>query len=664
MKTRYIVLPAVVLALIATAALPMFAQGDPWATVHMQLTFISKPPLVGRVGVPYVYTAQARSKDTTAVIRYSSDRPSPPGFGIDSISGVVKWTPASRGWYQISIVARSNKGEYGVQRFTVTVTAGNGIVQGKVTDTVGVGIPQVVIEVLQAGNVEPSFGGCYSFSTKTDNNGNYRISNIDPGVYKLHAVSPTPLYASQWYDGKASAYEANRITIADSPSVTIANFILRNGPIRLPHIAVAGTVKDTASSPLKGASVFFVRLGFALNTNSTVEDFRSMFDLEGSALDFRLDGYSAHVFRAVTDSLGRYSLKVIPDTYIAFARATGYAVEFYKEQSDFLSATRLLLNKDTSGINFTLSKLPPVPYGTIKGMVLDTVKGIGVRSRIVAKRDRWTVTDHYPVPRSYTVDTDSLGAYTLEKLLPGSYFVLALPMGNYAPAFYSTDTSSTGWRRATRIVINGNTVTGIDIYVRPISVAIRGFAGIAGKIRVTGGIASGAGGAMVYAHRNSEVAGYGIADAAGQYEIAGLAPGTYAVTADLPGYDLPSSKTATISYTAAGAPQFASVDLNLSATTDVSDASVTQPERFVLEQNYPNPFNPTTVIDYRLSVASDVKLAVYDLLGREVAVLVNGVQPPGSHTVRFDASSLSTGVYMYRLSAGTMTATMKMLLLK
>jgi hypothetical protein len=84
-----------------------------------------------------------------------------------------------------------------------------------------------------------------------------------------------------------------------------------------------------------------------------------------------------------------------------------------------------------------------------------------------------------------------------------------------------------------------------------------------------------------------------------------------------------------------------------------------------LEQNYPNPFNPTTNIRYSIRDAGLVTLKVYDLLGREVATLVNQVQQPGNYQVTFDASRLtSSGMYIYRLQSGSFTRTMKMLLVK
>ncbi|RPI05166.1 MAG: T9SS C-terminal target domain-containing protein [Ignavibacteriae bacterium] len=71
---------------------------------------------------------------------------------------------------------------------------------------------------------------------------------------------------------------------------------------------------------------------------------------------------------------------------------------------------------------------------------------------------------------------------------------------------------------------------------------------------------------------------------------------------------------------------------------------------FILEQNYPNPFNPSTVIQYQLSAVSDVRLSVYDMLGREVTTLVNGTKEPGYYNTTFDGSKLSSGIYFARIA--------------
>jgi hypothetical protein len=83
-----------------------------------------------------------------------------------------------------------------------------------------------------------------------------------------------------------------------------------------------------------------------------------------------------------------------------------------------------------------------------------------------------------------------------------------------------------------------------------------------------------------------------------------------------------------------------------------------------LDQNYPNPFNPATVIRYSIPEQSKVTLKVYNLLGQEVATLVNEVQPAGHFVARFEGYSLATGVYFYRLEAGKFSETKKMLLVK
>jgi len=87
---------------------------------------------------------------------------------------------------------------------------------------------------------------------------------------------------------------------------------------------------------------------------------------------------------------------------------------------------------------------------------------------------------------------------------------------------------------------------------------------------------------------------------------------------------------------------------------------------FELFQNYPNPFNPTTVIRYQLPVKSEVKLELFDVLGRKLATLVSATQDAGSYTVSVSASALnlSSGVYLYRLTAGTFMDTKKMLFVK
>ena len=98
--------------------------------------------------------------------------------------------------------------------------------------------------------------------------------------------------------------------------------------------------------------------------------------------------------------------------------------------------------------------------------------------------------------------------------------------------------------------------------------------------------------------------------------------------------------------------------------TDVGAGPKETPTVFGLDQNYPNPFNPSTTIRYGLPHKSQVSLMVYNTLGQQVALLVQGEQEAGYHEVKFDAQNLPSGVYFYRLQAGTFVETRKLLLLR
>ncbi len=142
----------------------------------------------------------------------------------------------------------------------------------------------------------------------------------------------------------------------------------------------------------------------------------------------------------------------------------------------------------------------------------------------------------------------------------------------------------------------------------------------------------------------------------------------YATTVDTAFTDT-SPLASTVSYYAVCAED---VHGNLSAASNQISATVTgidgpdnnTPKEFSLSQNYPNPFNPTTVISYKLSALSNVTLKVYDVLGREVATLVNERQNAGNYSVAFDGSKFASGIYFYRLVAGNVTATKKLVLIK
>jgi hypothetical protein len=88
------------------------------------------------------------------------------------------------------------------------------------------------------------------------------------------------------------------------------------------------------------------------------------------------------------------------------------------------------------------------------------------------------------------------------------------------------------------------------------------------------------------------------------------------------------------------------------------------PSEYSLEQNYPNPFNPVTTISYSIKANGLVSLKIFDILGNEVATLVNQDQIAGSYSLEFDASTYASGIYFYSLTSGEYISTKKMILLK
>jgi hypothetical protein len=104
--------------------------------------------------------------------------------------------------------------------------------------------------------------------------------------------------------------------------------------------------------------------------------------------------------------------------------------------------------------------------------------------------------------------------------------------------------------------------------------------------------------------------------------------------------------------------------LSIVYPTGIGNSNNRIPETYRLEQNYPNPFNPVTNISFAIPKAGNVKLVVYDILGREVATLLNDFKQAGSYTIPFNASEFASGVYVYRMESGGFVDVKKMTLVK
>ncbi|TSA20795.1 T9SS C-terminal target domain-containing protein, partial [bacterium] len=246
---------------------------------------------------------------------------------------------------------------------------------------------------------------------------------------------------------------------------------------------------------------------------------------------------------------------------------------------------------------------------------------------------------------------------------------------------YSVSGPTKEWRKASKVNVNGTTVTGIKIYVVPMLRTSTGYSAIRGSVQSATrpsnslgklGATVGIEGSLVYAVESTsgQVAGYGVTNTDGSFTVAELAPGTYIVTVDKLDYSS-SSITASPTYDATtGAAVSPTVSLNIDAVlvTEAAQEPLV-PANYLLEQNYPNPFNPSTQILFGLPQLEKVSLTIYNVLGQKLATLVDGILTEGTHVVTWNGRDsrglqLPSGVYFYLLKTSNFTATKRMILMK
>jgi len=121
---------------------------------------------------------------------------------------------------------------------------------------------------------------------------------------------------------------------------------------------------------------------------------------------------------------------------------------------------------------------------------------------------------------------------------------------------------------------------------------------------------------------------------------------------------LPESDAASLQYSADGV-----IDL-IQTLNKPEIVNIEPPKEFKLQQNYPNPFNPVTTIEYTIPANSNVTLKIYDILGKEITTIVDKYQTQGSYIVNWNASNYSSGIYVYKLTAGSFIESKKMILSK
>jgi hypothetical protein len=494
----------------------------------------------------------------------------------------------------------------------------------------------------------------------TDANGFYRAV-LDTGTYLVHTVAaklvnaPGPmLYKPEWYENAADPRSATPVLVSDASEFT-ANFDLVPMIFPPPPLAtISGKVTDDGdpATPLQDATVVIVR---------TMQDWTLMSSMGNDFLEFCCQDMNVEglgylrgvIWKGTTDANGEYSASVPNNySYLAMATKRGYIPEFYDNKTNPSEADIIKANGGATGIDFSLTPRPTVE-NSISGLVKDA-EGKGVPSRIILLPARPVLQPFRP----RFEHTDAEGMYKITNVRPGAYLVLAIPFGDYAPAFYKDGAYGViHWQEADRVEIplTGD-VTGIDVGVVPIK--RHGFARLFGRIFAGGGAPEGTSSAPIMGvnvlakDEQGNVVGYGITDDTGAYAIESLPAGQISILVDCLDY-VPAQDAVTIGAT----DYLVSRDFTLtpSTPTAVPGRSPT-PSSFALDQNYPNPFNPSTSIRFSLPQQSAVVLKIFNLLGQEVATLIQGVRPAGSYQVIWNGRdnlgrSVGSGLYFYKLTA-------------
>jgi 5-hydroxyisourate hydrolase-like protein (transthyretin family) len=627
---------------------------------HVAIRFMRNGPAMSAVAIPTVYTDndgnyKAVLDTGTYYVRAEPTPflppgpPVPPGYRPEWFNNVQEFADAT------PVVVKnmdSARADFGLSHLAQPPHL-KGIISGTVIDDATSNpIPLIAIRFYgrnaATANALPM--------VITDSLGHYK-AELDTGTYLVHAES-LPLmnpisktYRAEWFDNVTEIAQATPVPVTAGGEF-VANFGLMQLVPPTP-CTITGTVTDTLGVPLRRATVAIMRPITVLTNTPLAMAATPEFQEESMNVD-GVGFCRGVVWKGLTDSLGHFSATVRGETkYIALAAKLGFMPEYYKEQNnpahaDVFTATS---GGTVNGIDFTLAPTPSV-HNSISGSVIDSL-GNGIPSRIVLLPGIMSSAIRF----GRFGHTDSTGKYTIGELRAGNYYVLALPFHGYAPAFYKAGAFGVlNWQNADLVPVNGD-VSGIDIGVVPFH--FTGVAHLAGRVTGPGG--GGVDGVRVCAMTTSgEVVGFGLSDPNGDYAVEGLPSGAMTLMYDCEGFDV-ATKNVSIG---AGTYTVNNINQNLqTAVTDVAPTTVL-PEGFGLDQNYPNPFNPTTAISYQLSAVSKTKLAVYDLLGREMAVLVDGVQPPGNHEVRFDASRFASGTYFYRLEVGGLVKVRKMTLVR
>jgi hypothetical protein len=370
---------------------------------------------------------------------------------------------------------------------------------------------------------------------------------------------------------------------------------------------------------------------------------------------------------AMTNSAGFYS-KILPEgTYTVGVEKTGYYVVFNDSTYDPFFAEFVQLDSGiVRTIDFNLKRIDDFGL-SVSGQIIDSINGINVNKGIIIVR----TGTHVPIPKIQnnqvlpdTIDVfagfiKSDGTYSVNIQLSDYYYLQAYT-NNFLPGFYNDEGIITQfWQNADSVLIDNNI---IDKNISLLRDSSYGAGSIGGSIIfTTPADESDYEGITILAKNvnNGALYSYNFGKEPGNFSVTNIPYGTYELVAQKISLDNAVSQTVVID------PlnnQITGINLNFLITDIENDVVV--PNDIILYQNYPNPFNPNTSISFYLPQSSFIKVKVINILGENIATLINDELSSGFHSVSFDGNRFASGVYIVTLENNQIVLNRKMLLLK
>ncbi len=578
-----------------------------------------------------------------------------------------------KGYYNVSCRARGYESEY---VFLLDLTSGDvvqdfylnpvtippvGHITGKVYfDNIGSPVTSAYISfftidggglpiILSDSSNTP--GSPRPFGVYTDSTGEY-IASLPPGKYYISCEYDYmfdcssaycigyPVY-HEFYDDVHRLADATPVTVLAEQTTPEINFGIPFAPV-VPMVTVTGRVTDDHNTPLEGALVRVWQIDVpVMIANSNCRIYTGYTDEDGYyKINFKLQEFIPDPTLTPFPVYG----------FMVSAEKSGYQTEFYQEKSEPYLADKLIAFGDTvfSKIDFTLE--PRLGTNSISGVIQSAAgEALSDVFVIAARRSTGEIVFTF---------SDNFGRYTLGNLKEDYYYIL-FAARHYIPEFYD---NVYFWEEVTPVLAAG-AVSGIDASLTPLWRHFN-WGMLTGIIRDENG--QPLDGAMVMIKNQSgEVMNYGLSDGSGSYQIQGLPDGRNQICVSKVNY---SGNTTWFDFDASDFEVLLlNFTLNWNPAEIPDDPAEGVPTRIELMANYPNPFNPQTHIQFGLPAAQQVSLEVYDILGRQVAQLLNANLAAGVHTVIWNGTdhtgrSVSSGIYFYALQGDGFRLVKKMLL--